>query len=124
LTSVCDHAIDDGLQSIRVSGFQQMLMEARRHGPTPISLETPTGERNKMRLPTPGPLLNLECGLVAIEQRHADVKEYELRLEAIACCDCLDAVMHSADLVAVESQQHRKRMGRIAIVIGDENAQS
>src|SRR6202163_4770226 len=76
VTSVRNYAIDDGLESIRFGGFHEVLMESGGERPTSIRLEAPTGERHKVRLLAPRPLLNLPRGLVAIEQRHTDIQQH------------------------------------------------
>jgi hypothetical protein len=118
-----DYALDHGLQGIWLCRLHEVIVEAGGHSPTSIRLEAPAGERDQMRVLSPRPRLNLACGLIAIKQWHANIEEYELRLKAVAGRERFYAVVHRADLVTVESQQHRKRVRCITIVIGHQNAQ-
>ena len=72
-----------------------------------------------MRALAPRSILNLPRGLVAIEQRHADIQQHELRREVIAHRKRFDSIMHGAHFVTFEAQQHCKCVRRIAIIVCD-----
>ena len=122
--AIRDDAIHYGLEGLRLGRLYEMIPKSGSHRLVPIRLLSPACERDKMRLLSPRPFLHLPCRLVAVEQRHADIHEHELRGEIIACCKRLDSVVHRAHFVSFESEQHCQGVRRIAIVISNEDAQS
>src|SRR5580700_4195419 len=117
-------AIDHGLQRLRFSRLYEVILKSGFHRLTPIGLLSPTGKGDQMRMLSPRSFLNLPRRLIAIEQRHADIEQHELRGEFIASRKRLDSVMHRAHLVAFEAEQHFKRMRGIAIVVCNQDTQS
>ena len=65
---------------------------------------------------------NAPCGFVAVEDRHADVEQRELRLALRRQLERLRAVRSLAHFVAVAFEQQRQALERVGVVVGDQDA--
>lgn len=122
--SVGVDAIHHSFQGIRLGRLHKVIVKARGNGLAPIRLLPPTGECDQVGVFSPRPLQNLPRSLVAVEERHPNIEEYKLRGKLIACCKRLDSVVDCTHFMTFEPEQHRKRMCRVAIIIGHQDAHS
>ena len=87
----------------------------------PVFGRAPTRNRDQHHRAAPGCLPDAAGHFVAGKARHADVQQRGIGL--IVMCDRhrLDAIDCDLHVVALQAQDRGQRLGRVAVVVGDQN---
>jgi hypothetical protein len=91
------------LQQGRLDRLDQMVIEAGFAGAPLVVVLPPAGEGDEKDLGAPGQLADTAAGVVAVQERHADVEEDRVRAEGAGRFERREAVRGGADLVALIS---------------------
>ena len=115
-----------GLQQVAqvrgIDGLGQVMIETRVQRPLPVFVLPPAGQRDQPQRLQPGHLPQVPGHFVAAQVGQAEVEDAGLGPERSRRRDRLLSRVSRADLVALEPEQHRQAVRRIAIVVDDEDA--
>src|SRR5580698_1018481 len=101
-----------------------MTIEAHVRAFLTIVFLSPSGQCNYQR-PAPGAVAP-DCltYFVAIHLRQTDIQQYDVRIEALEHLQRFQPVMSLLDVVAVQLEQLLEALGRIRVIIHDQDASS
>ncbi len=82
---------------------------------------SPAGEGDQEHLLTPALLANAPGGLVAVELRHAQIEQHNLRARLFRGFDRLKAVQGRFDFIADSAQPSGDHLCRVWVIVGYKN---
>ena len=104
--------------------YDYHLTEAGRDLVPAILALTPPRHSNEYDFRSPGCLSDLPGKLIPIELRKPDVQKQGMRAKDLCQLDCLVRGVGRLDMVTGELEDRRTGIGRIAVIIDDENSQA
>src|SRR4029077_3802995 len=90
-------------------------------GSLPVVFLTPAGNGDQLDTAAATAFPHSASNLVAIQSRHPNIEERDLRAELLEDCKRPRTIVHDGDRMALHAQQLRERFSRVAIIVGNQH---
>jgi len=97
-------------------------VEADLYRSSPVVIASPAGKRNQTNACSPRRSTQFLGNFVSTQIRHANVQERHIRSKRLGHAQRGTPAVRHTHLMSCQLQEHRKRVGRVFVVIGDQHA--
>ena len=109
-------------QGTDANRFNEVAVEARFLGATPVLVPSPAGQGDDNQILAPFLLTKPAGRVVTVELRHADIEQHRRGPEVGGHFKCFETVERRRDFGPHELEEHFHALGRVAVIVDNQNA--